>query len=347
MSLIKSTALRRVAALGLVALLGFTTACNAKPGKEGGSDADQELYPITFSLDWVANTNHTGLFVAIENGYFKEAGLDVTVVSPAENSAMTLTASGEVDFAIDAQDTMAAALSLDEPLAVTAVAAILQHNTSGILSRKGEGLDRPAGLAGTRYATWNNPVELAMVEALVTADGGTFADVELIPNTVTDEAAALRAKQVDSLWIFYAWSGINAELSGVDTDFFYLKDLNPVFDYYTPVVIANNDFLAANPVESRAFLRALTRGYEYAIENPAEAAEILIKSDTTGALEGATELVMASQEWITDQYQADQTSWGLIDAARWDAFYAWLYEEGLIGNELPAGTGFTNDYLPN
>ncbi len=282
----------------------------------------------------------------MEKGYFEELGLDVTVIQPAENSAVSLAASGEADFAIDAQDTMAAALALDKPLNVVAVAAILQHNTSGIISRAGEGMDTPAGLAGKRYSTWNNPIELAMVENLVSDAGGDFSTVSLIPNTITDEAAALRAKQTDAVWIFYGWSGINAKLAGLDFDYYNLKDLNPVFDYYTPVVIANTDFLAEHPEESKAFMDALSRGYAYAIEHVEESAEILMDSDTTGSLRGAQELVLESQKWISEQYQAEAEQWGIIDPARWDAFYAWLFQEGLIENELSAGTGFTNEYLP-
>ncbi len=347
--LYKGNSVKAVLSALIIFTLLFTAAsCSGNNNAQSGKGSDKsELFDITFSLDWTPNTNHTGLFVAIEKGYFEEQGLNVTVIQPAENSAVTLTASGEADFAIDAQDTMAAALALDKPLDVVAVAAILQHNTSGIISRAGEGMDTPAGLSGKRYSTWNNPIELAMVENLVTEAGGDFSTLNLIPNTITDEAAALNAGQTDAVWIFYGWSGINAELSELDFDYYNLKDLNPVFDYYTPVVIANTSFLAEHPEESKAFMTALSQGYEYAIENVEESAEILMNSDESGSLSGAKELVLESQKWISGQYRADTKQWGIIEAGRWDAFYAWLFEEGLIEKELPSGTGFTNDYLPN
>ena len=70
------------------------------------------------------------------------------IVQPPENGAALMCAAGQAQFAIEAQDTMAASLALDEPLGITAVAGIIQHNTSGILSRKGDGIDKPAGLTG-------------------------------------------------------------------------------------------------------------------------------------------------------------------------------------------------------
>ena len=96
---------------------------------------------------------------------------------------------------------------------------------------------------------------------------------------------------------------------------------------------------------AKAFLIATARGYGYAIENPEEAANILIAGDTTGSLLGSEELVIESQKWIGEQYIADAESWGVIDPQRWDNFYKWLGDEGLVQNTIPAGTGFTNDYL--
>ena len=309
-------------------------------------DETQELIDITVCLDWTPNTNHTGLYVALEKGYYKEAGFNVSIVQPPEDGAAIMCSSGEAQFAIEFQDTMAAALAAENPLLITAVAAVLQHNTSGIISRKGEGLDRPAGLTGKTYSTWDSPIEKAILKQLVNEDGGDFDEVKLIPNTITDEAAALEHKDTDAVWIFYGWSGVNAELSGLDFDYFDFASLNGVFDYYTPVIIANNDYLKNSPYDAKAFLAATAKGYEFASENPEEAANILIGGDTTGSLKGSEELVIASQKWISEKYIDDAESWGVIDPERWDAFYAWLWSNGLIDVELPAGTGFTNDYLP-
>lgn len=110
---------------------------------------------------------------------------------------------GQAQFAIAAQDTMAASLDSDAPLNITAVAAVLQHNTSGIMSRKGDGIDTPAGMTGKTYSTWESPIELATLETVVNEDGGDFSKVKLIPNDITDEPAALAAHQTDAIWVFY------------------------------------------------------------------------------------------------------------------------------------------------
>ena len=306
------------------------------------SQGENEKEKITFVLDWTPNTNHTGLYVAQEKGYFEDEGLEVEIVQPPEDGADALVASGKAQFGISFQDTMAPGVVGEDALPTTAVAAVVQHNTSGIISRKGEGMDTPKGLEGKKYATWDAPIEKAMMENVVEADGGDFSKVEMIPSTVTDEVSALESKSVDAIWIFYAWAGVATEVAGLETDYFAFKDINPAFDYYTPVIIGNNEFLEKEPETAKKFLSAVKKGYKDAIEDPDGAAEILCEA----APELDQELVKASQEYLKDQYIADADRWGYIDPDRWNLFYNWLNENGLTENEIPENTGFSNEYLP-
>ena len=328
---------KKMLAAGLAAVMTVGAA-----GSTTVSAADNETEKITFVLDWTPNTNHTGLYVAENLGYFEDQGLEVEIVQPPEGGADALVASGRAQFGVSFQDSMAPGVAGDNALPTTAVAALIQHNTSGIISRKGEGMDTPKGMEGKKYATWDGPIEVAMIQNVVEQDGGDFSKVEMIPSTVTDEVSALESGSVDAIWIFYAWAGVKFELTGVETDYFAFKDINPVFDYYTPVVIANNEFLEEEPETAKKFLTALRDGYEYAIENPEEAADILCEA----APELDPELVLASQEYLKDQYKAEVSQWGYIDPERWNAFYQWLNENGLTEAEIPENAGFSNDYLP-
>ena len=332
---------KRFAAFGAALALVFgLTACGQKAGPEQSEGAEK----ITFVLDWTPNTNHTGLYVALANGYFAQQGLDVEVVQPPEDGAEVLVGSGRAQFGVSFQDYIAPALVEGKEIPITAVAAVIQHNTSGIVSRAGEGMDTPAGLEGHKYATWDLPVEKATMAQVMAADGGDFANVECIPSTVTDEVSALESKSVDAIWIYYAWAGIACQVAGLETDYFAFADIDPVFDFYTPVIIANNDFLAQQPETAKAFLSALAKGYEYAMENPKEAADILMAA--APELQSNPELVYASQEYLADAYQADAPRWGEFDSARWAAFYEWLNENDLLEGKIDPTAGFTNDFLP-
>lgn len=92
---------KKIVALALaVATVCSVTACGEKKEKQEG----KELEKITFVLDWTPNTNHTGLYVAEEKGYFEDAGVDVEIVQPPEDGASALVASGKAQFGIDFQD---------------------------------------------------------------------------------------------------------------------------------------------------------------------------------------------------------------------------------------------------
>ncbi len=327
---------KRIICLVLAAALIFSFAACSKPDKKANND-NKEKTAITVCLDWTPNTNHTGMFVALEKGYYEEAGLDVTIVQPPENGATQACAAGQAQFAVDFQDILAAALSSDTPLDITAVAALVQHNTSGVMSLKGQGMDKPAGLTNKTYLTWDSPIELATMESVVTKDGGDWSKVKKIQD--------VKQNPDHAIWVFYGWGGINAEVNNIETDFFYFKDIDTVFDYYTPVLVANNEFLNTNPDAAKAFLEATKKGYEFAIENPKDAADILINSDDTKSLVGSEELVYESQKWISQQYIADAEKWGYIDSARWNGFYSWLYDNKLIEKDISENVGFSNDYL--
>lgn len=310
----------------------------------GGSEKkdDKEKTKVSFVLDWTPNTNHTGLYVAQEKGYFSDAGLEVDIIQPPEDGAEMVVGTNQAQFGVSFQDSMLPAIVGNDAMPIEAVAALVQHNTSGIISLKGQGMDKPKGLEGKKYATWDLPIEKATLKQVVEDDGGDFSKVQLIPSTVTDEVSALQSKTVDAIWIFYGWAGVATEQAGLETDYFAFKDIDPVFDYYTPVVIGNTTWMKDNPDTAKAFLEALKKGYEYAIDNPDESADILLKY----APENDKDLVVASQKYLSKEYKSDVDRWGYIDPARWNAFYNWINENKLAEETIPENHGFTNEYLP-
>ena len=327
-------------------LMILAVACGKKDSQGNGGNGEKKSNEspskkISIVLDWTPNTNHTGLFVAKELGYFKEEGLEnVEIVQPPEGSTTALIGAGGAQFGISFQDTLAKSFSSDNPVPVTAVAAIISHNTSGIISVKDKGIDSPKKLEGHKYATWDDEIEKAILKKIITDDGGDFKKVKMIPNTVTDVVTALKT-DIDAVWVYYAWDGIATELAGLQTNFLNFADYGKELDYYSPVIIANNDYLKKNPEEAKKVLKAIKKGYEYSIKNPKEAAKILVKN----APELKLELVTASQEWLASKYTSYATEWGVIDQKRWDLFYEWLFKNGLIKKEIPKGYGFSNDYL--
>jgi ABC-type nitrate/sulfonate/bicarbonate transport system substrate-binding protein len=310
-------------------------------GKPENKDKNDNKEKVRIVLDWLPNTNHTGLYVAQEKGYFEAEGLDVEIVQPPEGGALSLVASENAQFAISFQEEIATAITADQPLPVTAVAAIIQHNTSGIISLKSKGMTSPKAMEGKKYATWDAPVEKAILKNVITKDGGDYSKVNMVPSTVTDVLTAIQT-DIDAVWIYYAWDGVAAEVKGVETNYFAFKDIDPVLDFYTPVIASSTDFLKNNPDTAKKFMKAVSKGYDYSIKNPKDSADILVKA----VPEIDKEIAIKSQEYLAKEYQAEASQWGIIDQARWDAFYKWMNDNKLISKEIKAGEGFTNEYLP-
>lgn len=325
---------------GAAALAGCAGKAGAPAGSAGSASRSNGLKKVTFALDWTPNTNHTGLYVAQAKGYYEDAGLDVEILQAPENGVDPLVAAGEAQFGVSFQDTMASYVSGDAVMPVTAIAAIIQHNTSGIISMKDKGITSPAGMMDHTYATWEMPIEQGVIQRCVEADGGDYSRVQMIPSTVTDEVTALSTDQVDSIWIYWAWAGEKCKLAGLDTNYFAFADIDPVFDFYTPVIIANNDLIESDPDTVKAFVDATRAGYEDCIKDPDAAAEVLLKA----APELEPELVHASQEYLADQYQADASVWGQMDQQRWDDFFGWVSEQG-FAPAIEPGAGMTTEFI--
>lgn len=292
-------------------------------------------------LDWTPNTNHTGMYVALEKGWYQEAGLTVEIMQPPEDGALALVGAGNAEFAVTFQESMAPAIANSNPLPITAVAALVQHNTSGILSLKEAGIVSPKDLCRKKFATWGTPLVDGTIRQIVEKDGGRFEEVEMIFDEATDAISALQTRRLDAIWVYWGWDGIAAKQAGLDYNYMSFIDSDPIFDFYSPILASNTGWLAENNETAKAFLAATAKGYEYAIENPNEAADILLKH----APELSEDLVKESQTYLAGQYKAEVARWGEIDAGRWERFYDWMYEKGLLESELGA-SGFTNDFIP-
>ncbi len=308
-------------------------------GQDSSQTDKQNLTEVTFVLDWTPNTNHTGLYVAQAKGYFEEEGLNVNIVLPGEAGADQTVAAGKADFGISAQEAVTEARVQDIP--IVSIAAVIQHNTSGFAAPVEKGIQSPADFAEKTYGGWGAPVESAVIDSLMKQEGASVDDVTITNIGNTDFFTAVE-RDVDFAWIYYGWTGVEAELRGIDLDMLYLTDYSEKLDYYTPVITTNETMLEENSETVRSLLAAVTKGYQYAISHPAEAADILI--DKVPDLD--PELVKASQEWLSPKYQDDATRWGEQRPEVWRNYSDWMFENGLLERELDVESAFTNEFLP-
>ncbi|WP_397537078.1 ABC transporter substrate-binding protein [Rummeliibacillus pycnus] len=330
--------MKKLYVLLLVAILALA-GCQSKDKKENAAGSKKELKKVTVVLDWTPNTNHTGLYVAKEKGFFKEQGLDVDIIQPGETGADQLVASGKADFGVSYQEGITQARVQGVPL--VSIAAIIQHNTSGFASPIAKNIKSPKDFEGKTYGGWGSPVEKAVIGSLMKTENADVKKVDII-NAGDADYFTMVKKDVDFAWIYYGWTGIEAELRGEKLNMIYLTDYSKKLDYYTPVLATNEKMIQNDPETVKAFVKAASQGYQYAIKNPDKAADILIKA----APDLDKKLVKKSQEWLADKYQDDAKQWGEQKLEVWENYANWMSDNKLLEGKFDAKKAFTNEFLP-
>jgi ABC-type nitrate/sulfonate/bicarbonate transport system substrate-binding protein len=298
-----------------------------------------DLTKVTVVLDWFPNTNHTGLYVARDLGYYEKEGLAVEIIQPSEGGASQLIAAGQGDFGISYQEEVTVARSQNLP--VVAIAAVIQHNTSGFASPVSKDIKTPRDFEGKTYGGWGSPAEEAIIKAVMDQEGADFSQVNILNIGSSDFFTSIE-RDVDFAMIYWGWTGIEAQLRNVDLNFIKMRDKHPALDFYTPVIIASEDKIKENPQLIEKFMQATARGYQYAIDNPEEAAEILL--NTVPELD--PELVTASQVYLAGEYQADAPRWGEMKSSVWKAYADFMFAHQLIEQNIDVEKAFTNQFLP-
>lgn len=336
-----SARLRRALAVAVatVAALSALTACTTGPG-------DDRI--IRFALDWTPNTNHSGLFVAQQRGYFADAGLDVRIL-PYNNTAVdTVIDAGNAEFGISTHNSSTFARASGAH--TLSVLAPLQHWATGIgVKADRADITRPRDLDGKTYAGFGDPGEVEALRQVIRNDGGTgdFTTVTL----GTSAYEAVYSGRADFTVSYLAWEGIEAEHHGTPMKYFRYTDFG-FPDAYAIVIDANEDWLSANPDRARAFVQALQRGYQFAADNPDAAAQDLLDANP-GAFTDES-LVFESQRMLAEQFMKGPGGRvGTQDLRQWAANSGFLYDKGLLTGpdgaplteEPDWSSYFTNDYL--
>lgn len=299
---------------------------------------NETLRKVRVVLDWTPNTNHAGVYVARDLGYYKEQGLDVEIIQPGENTAEMIIAEGQADFGFSYQESVTIARSQNLP--VKSIAAVIQHNSSGFASLKSANILSPKDFVGKRYGSSGWPSEWELIKQVMASENASYDSVEVISG-VYDFFSTI-GRDVDFEWIFYGWDGVQAELKGIEINFIPVREIDPIFDFYTPVLITR-DFLAhSEPELMKKFLAATSKGYKHCIKDPVKSAELMSKA----VPELDRNLVAASLKYLSKEFQSDAKRWGQQNPEVWKQFTDWMYRKRIIRIGVEPLEAFTNEYLP-
>lgn len=286
--------------------------------------------------------NDVGVFIAKADGIFAKHGLDVDIKGlPDSLGKEAIVTQGQAQFGVSWQEDVSQAR--EQGIPIVSIAATIAHNTSAFVSLASEGITTPKDYTGKVYGGWGSPIEDAILRSLVEQSGGDPAAVDNINIGSTTVLSALRQKQTDLGWIFYASDGIAAEQQGVDLNYQYLADVDPVLDWYTPVITTSEELIASNPELVQAFVDSIAEGYASAIADPEHAADVLLAA-VPDRDEATTR---AGLDWLAGEFQSDAPSWGWQDESVWSNFSGWLEKAGILKPGFDYAKAFDNDFIAN
>lgn len=298
---------------------------------------------LTIALDWTPNVNHIGFFVAKENGFYADLGLDVSITTPADDNYQVTPAKkvelGDADFALCPTESVISYQTKSEPFPLTAIAALLQTDLSAIVTKQGVGINSPKDLDGKLYASYQARYEDGIVMEMIKNDGGN-GDLKIVYPEKLGIWDTVIEGTTDATWIFENWEGVEAQNAGLPLNYFHLRDYNIPYSY-SPVLVADGSKITANRDAYRAFLQATKKGFLYCQDQKKEVVDIL----RTQLIEDEKDFDLASALDATSSHFGDEQGWGRIDESVLNTFLMWLRDKDLEHSEITATELFTNECL--
>ena len=326
--------------MGVAIVLALATVAAACGSSSTPSAAKPDK--VTVVLDWTPNTNHSGIYLARAKGWYRKAGLNVNVVEPGDTPSLEILGAGKADVAISVQEELVPARAKGLP--VVSIGAVIQHNTSSLVSLRSAGIATPGDLPGHTYGGFGGLLEKALIKKFATCGGGDPSKIRFVDVGNADYRIGLQRHQYDVVWIFDGWDGIR--LAAVDKlsvhRIPFLAHTDCIPDWYTPLVATSEKMIHARPGVLKRFMVATSHGYQAAMRDPAAAADALMSA----APELDRNLVERSARYLATRYADEPAKWGHQDRHIWTRFVSFLHDAGLIDAPIDVGKAYTNRFLP-
>lgn len=318
-------------------LLALLSACAspATPSPTAG------LTPIRLPVGFIPNIQFAPLYVAIERGYFREAGLDVTLDYSMENDNVALVGAGQIPFAVVSGEQVLLGRAQDLP--VVYVMSWYRDFPVGIAALESSGIRQPADLRGRKVGIPGTyGASYIGLQALLNAAGLKETDLNL-QSIGFNQVEALSTGQVEAGVVYITNEPIQLRALGYDVHVLRVADSVALV---SNGLITNQKTLQENPDLVRRMISAFLRGVQDTVADPAAAYQISTRYVEN--LANLSESDAATQRGVLiasiDLYQTNP--WGQSDPKAWENTFNLLVQMGLIPAGLDWKAAFTNEYLP-
>jgi NitT/TauT family transport system substrate-binding protein len=237
------------------------------------------LEPVSLQLQWVTQAQFAGYYVALDKGWYREEGIDLTIHPGGPDLAtVELVASGTHDFGTALLADLSVAIQKGKP--VVSIGQIQQANGLLLVSKASSDIEEPKDFAGKRIGVWLGGWE-AQFNALVAQEGLAPVDFELVSQGWSMDPFLEGDLDVASAMIYNEYHVVLE--SGIRPDELNIIDYADYgLDFPGDTLFTSRRMVQDNPDLCARMLRASLRGWQYAIEHPEETANIVLKYDETG-----------------------------------------------------------------
>lgn len=312
-------------------------ACGEKSENEQGTSQ-----PLSLTLDWFPNPDHVGIYEAEKQGYFRDAGLDVSIQTPSDPAApIKQVAAGRTDLAISYEPEVL--LAREQGLDVKAVGALVDRPLTSLIWLGKSDIRRVGDLRGKTVATAGIPYQAAYLKTILARANLSPSDVKQVSVGQGLLPAILSGRAQAMLGGFSNVEGVDLKLRHKAPTVTPVDQLGvPTYDEL--VLVAKGSALDDDTESIRLFLTALSRGTAAAEEHPNQATQALLEANPgldrkTTAAEVKATLPALSQATGEHPY-------GYMDPAEWKQFIGWMRDNGLISTLFTPGAVLSEELLP-
>ncbi len=326
-----------LAIIGVILITLFVVTRVSAPAAEPTATS-APLQPVRLPVGYIPNVQFAPIYVAIEKGYFREAGLDVTIDYSMENDNTVLTATGDLQFAVVSGEQVL--LARAQQLPVVYVMAWYQQYPVGIAAKTASGINtvadlrgRKIGLPGLYGASYIGAI------ALLDSAGLKEADVNLDSIGFT-QVESLVADRDEAVVIYVANEPVQLERLGEEITLLRVSD---AVDLVSNGIITNEKTLAEDPQLVRSLVGAMLKGLQYTTDHPEEAYEIC-KKYVENLAEADQDVQMQVLLNSIALWQGERL--GYSQPLAWENMQRILLQMGLLEEELDLGKAYDNSFIP-
>jgi NitT/TauT family transport system substrate-binding protein len=311
------------------------TACSVG----SSTPTSSSLEPITLQLQWVTQAQFAGYYVALDKGWYREEGIDLTI-KPGGPDILPADAvvAGTADFGTGLLADIIVAIQQGTPL--ISIGQIQQTNGLLLIAKKSSNIEQPQDFVGKRVGVWMGSWE-AQFDALVAKENIIPQDFELVSQGFSMDPFLAGDLDVASAMIYNEYHVVlESGLSPEEINIIDYADYG--LDFPGDVLFTSRELVRQHPDLVVGMLRATLRGWQYAIDHPQEAVDIVLKYDESGVQTRDHQLSMMNE--IAKLVQVTVRPLGYTDQADVRRIIDTLQSYKILDGPVKLEDVYTNDF---